>query len=104
MVMSEFFFLPALLFCLPSCLPRCTPRPPSACALPATACAASTCARPKTTKYVSQNGGGVEYVNKNHFDLILGVDIQPPGMNSYLEYKFVPATLMTLVRYPNQLM
>jgi hypothetical protein len=75
MVMSEFFFLPALLFCLPSCLPRCAPYPTRVRALPATACAASACVRPKTTKHVSQNGGGaaVLYVNKNHFDLIVGV-------------------------------
>ncbi len=53
-----------LLFCPPSsfaCPPACPaapPAPPRTRTLPATARAASACARPKTTKYVSPNGGG----------------------------------------------
>jgi hypothetical protein len=53
--------------------------------------------------------GIVVFVFANYLDNVLvwnypmSVDIQPPGMNLYLEYKFVPATLATAVRYPNQL-
>jgi hypothetical protein len=52
-----------LLFAHPPLLPALLPAPlrprPPPCtrALPATACAVSACTRPKTTKYVSQNGG-----------------------------------------------
>ncbi len=46
---------PLLLALLPAPL---RPPPPRVRTLPATAHAASTCARPKTTNYVSQNGSG----------------------------------------------
>jgi hypothetical protein len=52
--------------------------------------------------YISAGSKGL---TKLVFDLPGGtdLDIQPPGTNLYLEYKFVPATPVTAVCYPNQL-